>query len=109
MDDVEGDAPLVWGGPRGLTSFETLMSRADGDLMTRSTVMAVEVLDTRPDWHRLLGAHGWAVRTVRRFRDRVIDRLGPFAIPVWRQDVRALIADVDLVAVDPKGPVRVLH
>lgn len=86
--DVAGDAPLAWGGPRELTPFETLMWRADGDPMMRSTLMAVEVLDTLPDWDRLVEAHEWAVRMAPRFRDRVVDRLGVLGTPVWVQDPR---------------------
>jgi diacylglycerol O-acyltransferase / wax synthase len=71
-----------------LTPFETMMWRADGDPMMRSTMMAVEVLDSTPAWDRLVGAHEWAVRMVPRFRDRVVDRLGPFGTPVWVQDPR---------------------
>lgn len=85
---ADGDAPLAWGGPRELTPFETLMWRADGDPMMRSTMMAVEVLDTLPDWNRLVEAHEWAVRMAPRFRDRVVDRLGVFGTPVWVQDPR---------------------
>jgi WS/DGAT/MGAT family acyltransferase len=88
MGDAEGDAPLAWGGPRELTPFETVMWRADGDPMMRSTMMAVEVLDTLPAWDRLVEAHEWAVRMVPRFRDRVVDRLGVFGAPVWVQDPR---------------------
>jgi diacylglycerol O-acyltransferase len=89
MDDhIEGDAPLAWGGPRELTPFETLMWRADGDPMMRSTMMAVEILDTLPDWGRLVGAHEWAVRMAPRFRDRVVDRLGVLGTPVWVQEPR---------------------
>jgi diacylglycerol O-acyltransferase / wax synthase len=87
-DNVEGDAPLDWGGPRELTPFETLMWRADGDPMMRSTMMAVEVLDTLPAWDRLVEAHEWAVRMAPRFRDRVVDRLGVLGTPVWVQDPR---------------------
>ena len=87
-DDNEGDAPLAWGGPRELTPFETLMWRADGDPMMRSTMMALEVLDTLPDWDRLVDAHDWAVRMAPRFRDRVVDRLGALGTPVWVQDPR---------------------
>ena len=88
MPDVDGDAPLDWGVRRDLTPFETLMWRADGDPMMRSTMMAVEVLDGAPDWDRLVDAHEWAVRMVPRFRDRVADRLGPLGTPLWVQDRR---------------------
>jgi WS/DGAT/MGAT family acyltransferase len=64
------------------------MWRADGDPMMRSTMMAVEVLDTLPDWNRLVDAHEWAVRMAPRFRDRVVDRLGLLGTPVWVQDSR---------------------
>jgi WS/DGAT/MGAT family acyltransferase len=88
MDDEYEDAPLAWGGSRELTAFETLMWRADGDPMMRSTMMAVEILDTVPNWDRLVAAHDWAVRMVPRFRDRVVDRLGPLGTPIWARDSR---------------------
>jgi diacylglycerol O-acyltransferase / wax synthase len=88
MPETDDDAPLGWGGPRELTPFETLMWRADGDPMMRSTMMAVEVLDGAPEWSRLVDAHAWAIRMVPRFRDRVADRLGPLGTPVWVRDRR---------------------
>jgi diacylglycerol O-acyltransferase / wax synthase len=88
MDDADGDTLIGWGGPRELTPFETLMWRADGDPMMRSTMMAVEILDIAPDWDRLVAAHEWAVRMVPRFSDRVIDRLGPLGTPLWVRDSR---------------------
>lgn len=87
-DAGDADAPLAWGGARELSPFETVMWRADVDPTMRSTMMAVEILDGSPDWDRLVGAHEWAVRMVPRFRDRVVDRLGPLGTPVWVQDRR---------------------
>src|ERR1700751_1599216 len=60
-----------WGTTDELTPLETLMWRADVDRAMRSSMMAVEVLDTQPDWMRLVDAHEWASRVVPRLRDRV--------------------------------------
>ncbi|PQM47932.1 Putative diacylglycerol O-acyltransferase [Mycobacterium talmoniae] len=80
---AEDEGPLGWGTSGELTPLETVMWRADVDPMMRSTVMAMELLDTEPDWNRLLAAHEWASRMVPRFRDRVIEPLGLLGAPVW--------------------------
>ena len=52
----------------------------------RSTVMAVEVLDTEPDWDRLVDAHEWASRMVPRLCDRISEPFGFVGIPMWVRD-----------------------
>jgi diacylglycerol O-acyltransferase / wax synthase len=79
-------ASLVWGTSDELTPFETLMWRADSDRAMRSTMMAVEVLDTEPDWKRLVDAHDWASRVVPRLRDRVSEPFGFGGTPMWVRD-----------------------
>lgn len=83
---AEDAGPLSWGTASELTPLETLMWRADVDLVMRSTVMAMELLDTEPDWDRLVAAHEWASRMVPRFRDRVIEPLGVLGTPMWARD-----------------------
>ena len=78
--------PLDWGTSDELTPLETLMWRADTDRAMRSTVMAVEVLDTEPDWDRLVDAHEWASRMVPRLCDRVSEPFGFVGIPMWVRD-----------------------
>jgi diacylglycerol O-acyltransferase / wax synthase len=77
---------LDWGTTDELTPLETLMWRADTDRAMRSTMMAVEVLDTEPDWTRLMDAHEWASRMVPRLRDRVSEPFGFVGAPVWVRD-----------------------
>lgn len=49
------DTPLAWGSVREISSFETMMWRAEADdPRFRSPVLAVELLDIRPDWDRLV-------------------------------------------------------
>jgi hypothetical protein len=87
MDETDGDAPLDWGGPRELTPFETLIWRADGDPMMRSTMMAVEILDAIPDWDRFVGNSlgGWvALELARRGRARSVLAVSPAGAGVGR-------------------------
>src|ERR1700724_2632938 len=79
-------SPLEWGTLAGLTPLDTLMWRADTNRSMRSTVMAVEILDTAPDWERLVDAHEWASRMVPRLRDRVTEPFGFIGRPVWAPD-----------------------
>jgi WS/DGAT/MGAT family acyltransferase len=81
-----GDAPLTWGAGTELNAFEAVMWRAEVDRTLRSPVLALEELDTAPDWDRFLAAHEWGVRMVPRFRQRVVD--GPLGLgaPRWTDD-----------------------
>lgn len=81
-----GSPPLEWGTSASLTALDTLMWRADPDRSMRSTVMAIEILDTAPDWERLVDSHKWASRMVPRLRDRVTEPLGLIGMPVWASD-----------------------
>jgi diacylglycerol O-acyltransferase / wax synthase len=81
-----GRRPLDWGTSDELTPLETLMWRADTDRSMRSTVMAVELLDTEPDWNRLVDAHEWASRMVPRLCDRVSEPFGFVGTPMWVRD-----------------------
>ena len=62
------------------------MWRAEYDPKMRSPVLALEILDTTPEWDRLVAAHDWASRMVPRFRERVRDALGGLGTPYWIQD-----------------------
>src|SRR5262249_27961372 len=66
--------------------LETLMWRADTNRAMRSTVMAVELLDRKPDWNRLVDAHEWASRIVPRLCDRVCQPFGFVGAPIWVRD-----------------------
>ncbi|PJE16135.1 MAG: wax ester/triacylglycerol synthase family O-acyltransferase [Mycobacterium sp.] len=62
------------------------MWRAGTDRSMRSTVMALELLDTEPDWDRLVDAHDWASRMVPRLRDRVSEPFSFVGTPLWVTD-----------------------
>ena len=46
------DAPLDWGGTMDMKSLEAVMWRAEADPRMRSTMVALELLDSAPDWDR---------------------------------------------------------
>ncbi|MER5671230.1 wax ester/triacylglycerol synthase domain-containing protein [Pseudonocardia alni] len=82
------DTPLTWGADREMSPFEVMMWRAEGaDARLRSPVLAVEILDEKPDWDRLVAAVDWATRMVPRFRERVREPLGGLGTPYWIHDV----------------------
>ena len=80
---MDNAIPLEWGTSENLSPLETLMWRADSDRAMRSAMMAVEILDTEPDWNRLTDAHEWASRMVPRLCDRVAEPLGFMGTPIW--------------------------
>jgi diacylglycerol O-acyltransferase len=81
-----GDRPLDWGREREMNPLEALMWRAEEDPRLRSTICAVEELDTTPGWERFLAAHEWGTRLVPRFRQRVVEPLGGIGAPAWVTD-----------------------
>src|ERR1700757_4185606 len=74
---------LDWGTSDELSPLETLMWRADAGRAVRSIMMAVKLLNTEPDWKRLVEAHEWASRMVPRLRDRVSEPFGFVGTPTW--------------------------
>ncbi|HEY2224787.1 wax ester/triacylglycerol synthase domain-containing protein [Actinomycetospora sp.] len=80
------DTGLSWGDSDEMSAFETLMWRAEADPALRSTMVALTVLDTAPDWPRLVAAHEWATRMVPRFRDRVVEPPLGLGTPMWAPD-----------------------
>lgn len=75
----------AWGTDRQMNALETLMWRAEADPRMSATTVAVELLDTTPDWERLLAAHDWGTRYVARARERVLEQSWPLA-PTWVVD-----------------------
>ena len=71
--------------PGEMNALEAMMWRAEVDPRLRSVVMIVDVLDTAPDWDRLLAAHDWATRFVPRLRQRVLEPWG-WGAPAWVPD-----------------------
>lgn len=75
-----------WGGGQDLSAWEALMWRTDGDFRTRSTGVMIELLDTEPDWDRLVAAHHRFTQRVPRLRERVIEPVLPLVAPAWSPD-----------------------
>ncbi|MHB8693695.1 MAG: wax ester/triacylglycerol synthase domain-containing protein [Solirubrobacteraceae bacterium] len=80
------DAPLAWGTGTEMKSLEAVMWRAEHDPRMRSTMVAVELLDSTPDWDRFVSAHEWASRMVPRFRQKVLEPAMGLGRPVWSND-----------------------
>ena len=75
-----------WGASRYMTPFEALMWRIEEDPRLRSTMTVVYLLDTTPDWNRLVAAHEWASRLIPRVRQRVVDPPLGLGAPTWVVD-----------------------
>ena len=84
--DSSTATPPDWGGHRQMNPLEALMWRAEADPRLRSTICAIELLDTTPDWERFVAAHDWATRLVPRFRERVVEPLLGLGTPCWSVD-----------------------
>ncbi|MDT5079574.1 MAG: diacylglycerol O-acyltransferase / wax synthase [Mycobacterium sp.] len=80
------DAGAAWGGGPDMSAWEALMWRAEGDYRTRSTGVVVELLDSEPDWDRLVAAHQRLVERVPRLKERVVEPALPLVAPAWSPD-----------------------
>jgi WS/DGAT/MGAT family acyltransferase len=75
-----------WSSAPRMNDLEAVMWRAERHPWLSSTIVALEILDTTPNWERLRDAHEWGSRLVPRFRQRVVEpplHLGP---PEWVDD-----------------------
>lgn len=86
MFSNDADSLASWGGGQDLSAWETLMWRTRGDYRTRSTGVIVELLDTEPDWDRLVAAHDRFTRRVPRLRERVVEPVLSLVAPAWSPD-----------------------
>jgi WS/DGAT/MGAT family acyltransferase len=69
-----------------MNELETTMWRSERHPEHSSTICSLLVLDSVPDWDRLVAAHEWATSLVPRSRQRVVEPLVPTGPPVWRAD-----------------------
>ena len=76
----------TWGGSRELSAFEAMMWLAEADPHLRSTTTSVLVLDSLPDWGRLVAGHDWITRAAPRLRQRVMEPTLGLDMPVWVDD-----------------------
>ncbi len=69
-----------------LGPVDYLMHRGEANPRTRSGIMALELLDTTPDWERFRGRFENASRRVLRLRQKVVVPTLPTAAPRWVVD-----------------------
>jgi diacylglycerol O-acyltransferase / wax synthase len=69
-----------------LGPVDYLMHRGEANPRTRSGIMALELLDTTPDWHRFRTRFENASRKVSRLRQKVVVPTLPTAAPRWVVD-----------------------
>lgn len=75
-----------WGREPRMNELESLMWRSDRHPVLSSTGVMMMLLDSEPDWDRLVAAHDWGTRLVPRFRDRVMEPVVPLGPPAWVPD-----------------------
>ena len=72
--------------PDQLGAVDQLLHRGEANPRTRSGIMALEVLDTVPDWERFRTNYEYASRRVPRLRQKVVTPTLPTAAPRWVVD-----------------------
>lgn len=80
------DALDAAGLPTELGPLDHLLHRGEANPRTRSGIMAVEILDTTPEWGRFLECFENASRRVLRLRQKVVVPTLPTAAPRWVVD-----------------------
>jgi diacylglycerol O-acyltransferase / wax synthase len=74
------------GMPTALGPVDYLLHRGEANPRTRSGIMALEVLDTTPDWDRFRTRFENASRRALRLRQKVVVPTFPTAAPRWVVD-----------------------
>jgi WS/DGAT/MGAT family acyltransferase len=69
-----------------LGAVDQLLHRGEANPRTRSGIMALELLDTTPDWERYRKNFDHASRTILRLRQKVVMPTLPTAAPRWVVD-----------------------
>ena len=78
-----GEAPEL---PSELSAFDLLMHRGEANPRTRSGIMALEILDSAPDWREFRNRFDNASRKALRLRQRVVVPTLPVAPARWVVD-----------------------
>ncbi len=81
VSDVPGSD--VAGPPEELSPVDLILHRGEANPRTRSGIMAVEILDTTPDWERFRSRFENASRKVLRLRQKVVMPTLPTAAARW--------------------------
>ncbi|CAN5755931.1 wax ester/triacylglycerol synthase family O-acyltransferase [soil metagenome] len=69
-----------------LGAVDQLLHRGEANPRTRSGIMALELLDSTPDWERYRTNFEYASRTILRLRQKVVMPTLPTAAPRWVVD-----------------------
>ncbi len=72
--------------PDELGAVDQLLHRGEANPRTRSGIMALEVLDTTPDWERYRTKYDYASRKILRLRQKVVMPTLPTVAPRWVVD-----------------------
>ncbi|MGE5694031.1 MAG: wax ester/triacylglycerol synthase family O-acyltransferase [Candidatus Sericytochromatia bacterium] len=86
MSETVVEAVDAAGLPAELGAFDMLLHRGEANPRTRSGIMALEILDTTPDWNRFIAVFEHASRRVLRLRQKVVVPTIPTAAPRWVVD-----------------------
>ena len=72
--------------PDQLTAFDALMHRGEANPRTRSGIMAIQILESAPDWNRFRDLFDNASRRIPRMRQKVVVPTLPTTAPRWVVD-----------------------
>ena len=72
--------------PDQLTAFDALMHRGEANPRTRSGIMAIQILQSTPDWNRFRDLFDNASRRIPRMRQKVVVPTLPTIAPRWVVD-----------------------
>ena len=72
--------------PDQLTAFDALMHRGEANPRTRSGIMAIQVLESAPEWNRFRDLFDNASRRIPRMRQKVVVPTLPTTAPRWVVD-----------------------
>lgn len=74
---------VLWGSGRRMSDFEAMTWRAEIDPRLRSDALIVDILETAPEWGRLVEGHEWSARVAPRLRQRVVEDSLRVRPPAW--------------------------
>ena len=72
--------------PDQLTAFDALMHRGEANPRTRSGIMAIQILESAPEWNRFRDLFDNASRRIPRMRQKVVVPTLPTTAPRWVVD-----------------------
>jgi diacylglycerol O-acyltransferase / wax synthase len=75
-----------WGSDTQLNPLDALMWRTERPPANSWTGLVVQLLDSVPDWDRLVAALEWGLQIVPRFKEKVVEPVIPVGPPVWTPD-----------------------